>query len=234
MSESFLTRWSRRKQAAVETPTDTPESSPQPVPPIAPESPAEAQAQPPEPVLSDEELAALPSLNELTAETDITAFLRKGVPEVLRKAALRRAWALDPKVRDFVCEGREYAYDWNVPGGVPGAGPLLPTDDPQAMVERLFTKWRVGEDPGEVRDVAPAAIREDIEEPDADEHGVAVPAPVGEVHPSGPTLEGQVAPSGAGTNEPPRLGSEAGPLAVPADDQREIAPIRRHGGAMPV
>lgn len=234
MSESFLTRWSRRKQAAVETPTDTPESSPQPVPPIAPESPAEAQAQPPEPVLSDEELAALPSLNELTAETDITAFLRKGVPEVLRKAALRRAWALDPKVRDFVCEAREYAYDWNVPGGVPGAGPLLPTDDPQAMVEKLFTKWRVGEDPGEDRDADEAAIREQIEEPDDDEHGAADPAPVGEVHPSGPALEAQVAPSGAGTNEPPRLGDAAGPLAVPADDGREMAPIRRHGGAMPV
>ena len=65
-------------------------------------------------------------MDELTPETDITVFLRKGVPEFLKNAALRRMWSLDPAIRDYVSEAREYAYDWNVPGGVPGevtAGP---------------------------------------------------------------------------------------------------------------
>ena len=47
-------------------------------------------------------------------------------------------WSLDPAIRDYVGEAREYAYDWNVPGGVPGNGPLLPTDDVGAMLGRIF------------------------------------------------------------------------------------------------
>ncbi|MBL7309634.1 DUF3306 domain-containing protein, partial [Escherichia coli] len=80
----------------------------------------------------------LPSLEALTAETDLTPFLRAGIPAVLRNAALRRMWSLDPAIRDFVSEAREYAYDWNSPGGVPGLGPLLPSDDVQAMLGRLL------------------------------------------------------------------------------------------------
>ena len=41
----------------------------------------------------------------------------------------------DPRLRE---RSREYAYDWNVPGGVPGNGPLLPTDDVGAMLGRIF------------------------------------------------------------------------------------------------
>jgi Protein of unknown function (DUF3306) len=88
--------------------------------------------------ITAEEIAALPSLEELTAETDMSGFLRKGVPEPLRNAALRRMWSLDPKIRDFVCEAREYAYDWNTPGGVPGSsGPLPAAEDIARMAARI-------------------------------------------------------------------------------------------------
>src|SRR3546814_4496941 len=40
----------------------------------------------------------LPSLEDLTAESDLTAFLREGVPESLKKAALRKMWSLDPAI----------------------------------------------------------------------------------------------------------------------------------------
>ena len=33
-------------------------------------------------------------------------------------------WTLDPAIRDFVGHARDYAYDWNQPGGVPGSGAL--------------------------------------------------------------------------------------------------------------
>jgi hypothetical protein len=46
-------------------------------------------------------------------------------------------WSLDPKIRDFVGDAREYAYDWNAPGGVPGYGPLPTTDDILRMAARI-------------------------------------------------------------------------------------------------
>jgi hypothetical protein len=37
----------------------------------------------------------------------------------LRSAALRRAWSLDPSIRDFIGPA-DYAWDYNAPDGVPG------------------------------------------------------------------------------------------------------------------
>ena len=143
-SEPFISRWSKRKQAA-RTAEQAPETAVSKAEPRAfdatPETATPEQASgcgaPPETELSAEEIAKLPSLEDLTPDTDISMFLRKGVPEPLRNAALRRMWSLDPKVRDFVCEAREYAYDWNTPGGVPGSGPLPLTDDVARMVARI-------------------------------------------------------------------------------------------------
>ena len=143
MSEDFLSRWSRRKrQAERQEPESSRAQGAETEPPRAAAAPVEAA--PPQPAaaaeaaLSEEEIARLPSLDELTADTDITVFLRKGVPERLRNAALRRMWSLDPKIRDFVCEAREYAYDWNTPDGIPGfGGPLPPAEEVQKLAARI-------------------------------------------------------------------------------------------------
>jgi hypothetical protein len=127
--EDFLLRWSRRKLLLPGGKAATGDATPA----LAPKPQRES-----EPTLTDEEIAALPKIEDLTAETDITAFLQNGVPAILRKAALRRVWTLDPNIRDYRSEAREYAYDWNVPGGVPGNGPLLPTDDVEAMLRQVF------------------------------------------------------------------------------------------------
>ena len=37
----------------------------------------------------------------------------------MRAAALRRAWSLDPAIRDFIGPA-DYAWDFNAPDGVPG------------------------------------------------------------------------------------------------------------------
>jgi hypothetical protein len=116
---AFLARWSRLKDESRR--------------PRVEETPAQA----PDTPLSEEEIAALPRIEDLTADSDITAFMRRGVPEALRKAALRRAWLLDPGIRDFVGHARDYAYDWNIPGGAPGHGPLQP-EEIVAAARRLF------------------------------------------------------------------------------------------------
>jgi hypothetical protein len=50
-------------------------------------------------------------------------FLRPDVPEELRHEALRRAWAADPGVRDFV-ELLENGWDFNDPNAMAGFGPI--------------------------------------------------------------------------------------------------------------
>src|SRR5262249_22823933 len=104
--ENFIARWSRRKRAAADDATK---------PAAAPEQAAGPPADKP---LRDENVrkmggdpagrefpfdpAPLPPLESITAESDVRAFLAPGVPPELTRAALRRAWATDPKVRDFV------------------------------------------------------------------------------------------------------------------------------------
>jgi hypothetical protein len=127
--ENFLARWSRRKRetSAVEPPPQ--------IEPAEPASPPPAAAATPE----DEEvdLSSLPSLESITGETDITAFLRKGIPQDLSRAALRRAWETDPAIRDFVGLA-ENAWDFNDPNAMPGFGPLDYTEEQlAALLERV-------------------------------------------------------------------------------------------------
>ena len=96
--EPFLSRWSRQKR-----------SDAKPAPPLEP-----VQAE--DPPL---DLATLPKIDELTADSDIAAFMQKGVPEALRQLALRRMWSLDPAIRDFV-EVAENQWDFNAQGGIYG------------------------------------------------------------------------------------------------------------------
>jgi hypothetical protein len=128
--KGFLARWSQRKQEAKQPEPDalaaeSAESSSSPAPPS-------------EDVTPEFDLSTLPKLEELTGSTDITAFLRKGVPEHLRNAALQKSWALDPAIRNYVNPALEYAYDWNAPGGVPGGGELDAGVDVARLVSQIM------------------------------------------------------------------------------------------------
>lgn len=79
----------------------------------------------------------LPSLGEIDADTDITGFLQAGVPPDLRIAALRRAWAVDPDIRDFK-NMQENDWDFDDPYGAPGFGALGPEIDIEEMVAQIF------------------------------------------------------------------------------------------------
>lgn len=135
--EKFLERWSRRKRVAGELP-EKPAVSEQGTPAAANDlpgdKPAVAGAAPQPPVFDP---ASLPSIESIGAQTDISAFLKPGVPGELKLAALRRAWSTDPAIRDF--KGlQENDWNFNDPNGIPGFGELDPGFDVKKMLRDLF------------------------------------------------------------------------------------------------
>jgi hypothetical protein len=128
----FLSRWSRLKRETEKPVAKEAVSEP------ATEEPAIKEPASEEPFDSEKLAIPLPSLDDLKPGDSLVAFMQKGVPEFLKNAALRKMWALDPMVRDFRSEALDYAWDWNTPGGVPGAGPLGPSDKVEEMIEAMF------------------------------------------------------------------------------------------------
>lgn len=127
--ESFLSRWSRRKRADERDPS---ERSAEEIKPADGGSSTKVEGAPP---VEKVDLSALPKIDDLLPSSDISAFLKKGVPEELRRLALRKAWSLDPQIRDFI-EVAENQYDWNKPNGVPGFGPLDPGTDIETLLKQ--------------------------------------------------------------------------------------------------
>ena len=140
--ENFISRWSRRKREAGDEksqPKST--NTAQAVRPAAGEdanvrSPEAAAATSPMPEL---DAASLPPIESIKAGSDISAFMRSGVPSALRHAALRRAWSVDPAIRDFKGPNENF---WDVagPDGIAGFGDLNPNLDLKRMVSELFGK----------------------------------------------------------------------------------------------
>ena len=154
--EEFLARWSRRKREAkvaadAPAPAQTAET-PNPASPVTAEDPANAEV----------DLSSLPPIDSITAATDVTAFLRQGIPQDLTRAALRRAWASDPTIRDFVGLA-ENAWDFNDPHAMPGFGPLDYSDEQLgALVDRIVRGVRGAADSPttaipEQKDASPSA-----------------------------------------------------------------------------
>lgn len=129
-TDTFLGRWSRNKRAQPVTPEA-----------VAEPEPAANQESEQEP-LTEEQIAALPDIDDLTPQTDIRVFLQKGVPQALRNAALRRKWMLVPGIRDHKDPAVDYAWDWNTPGGVPGDGAAPSPERAAQMLRDLFAPRR--------------------------------------------------------------------------------------------
>ena len=119
--EDFLSRWSRRKRHAEEASPET--LPPPPVSNPPPDRDAGSAAVSEAETVDEFDLSTLPPLDSITSATDVTAFLRKGVPQTLAREALRRAWVADPTIRDFVGLA-ENAWDFNDPNAMHGFGPL--------------------------------------------------------------------------------------------------------------
>jgi len=92
---SFISRWSRRKRATKEE-DESPSTADRQPPPS--EAVAAAPAEPGGPAgdTAGDAIADLPDVETLDESSDFTAFLREGVPDGLRRQALRRLWRLNP------------------------------------------------------------------------------------------------------------------------------------------
>ena len=192
--DGFLSRWSQRKREAKAKEQEA----------LPAETPAaEPTAQPEE----EFDLSSLPDLDSLSADTDISLFMQKGVPEALRNAALRKMWVLDPSIRNYVGEALDYAWDWNAPGGVPGSGGEI-TEQALAFARTLFSQNPTHKD-----------VNEDGE---TEQMNIAAPAsPPEQAITSAETKEEQAPP--AEQQELSELSTEA-----------ETPPKKlRHGGALP-
>jgi hypothetical protein len=164
--ENFLARWSRRKHAAAGEPNDA--EFPAMLVPVEGRKPAEETAVGERPRANDVASAArgpdaiaplfspatLPPIESIAADTDIRAFLAAGVPPELARAALRRAWATDPKIRDFVGLA-DYDWDFNAPGSMAGFGPLEMTEDLRQIAARIIEPPHVAESMGVAGSSAP-------------------------------------------------------------------------------
>jgi hypothetical protein len=141
--ENFLERWSRRKDEAQREAKATPQDQAPVASPQA-DDPAARAPQPaapmPQPASTGEtpfDVTSLPSIDSITAATDVRAFLNPGVPADLTRAALRRAWTADPAIRDF--RGlQENDWDFNDPNGVPGFGQFAPGEDIKKLIAQVF------------------------------------------------------------------------------------------------
>jgi hypothetical protein len=217
--EEFLARWSRRKQEAR---SGDPASEPaEPLEAHDPTPPPGTAGEPPNP---DLDLSSLPPIESIDAATDITAFLRKGIPQEISRAALRRAWSADPAIRDFVGLA-ENAWDFNDPNAMPGFGPL---DCSEAELGELVDRIVGG-----VRQVAeslpnPLTGSKD-EGRQADSEG----------HPAPKSYSAEVIASVGSTNEAIVEGSPQAPAAPQpeaaqeADRDQTLVGRRTHGGALP-
>lgn len=198
--EEFLARWSRRKRASKSDapPAETAklaggDSVPSPG----------AEAEP------DVDLGSLPPIDAITAATDVTPFLRKGVPQELMHMALRRAWSADPAIRDFIGLA-ENAWDFNDPKAMPGFGPLdCSQAELAAWVDRIVGGLR---NAAEALPNTPTALQESSDLPSADL-----------VH------------TAQLTEEPPQAVITETSASVAPQPTTEAHEIRRrtHGGALP-
>jgi Protein of unknown function (DUF3306) len=240
--ENFIARWSRRKRAATqEVEATKPATAPEAGGEHAPDTQRDAHDAAAAPGGELPELpfdpASLPPLESITAESDIRAFLAPGVPAELTRAALRRVWVADPKIRDFVGLA-ENAWDFNAPGSIAGFGPLEMTDELRREVARMVGRALADEDadrPTPISAEAPA-------EPPSVETSVElaatpeVPTQVGQSD-HGPSQIERGAEDNEGHNSGPALQRSKATNAaqnIPGNgDNDQVIARRPHGSALP-
>jgi hypothetical protein len=215
--EAFLTRWSKRKaQARVAPAVEDAQAEGQQLDAASETSlgtigtVGATESEPDEVALED-----LPPIDSIDASTDLTPWLKKKLPESWKRAALGRVWAADPAISQFTGLA-DYAWDWNVPDGVPGFGPLRTTDDVVQLLAQAM-----GQTPRRV-------IAESEEAPTA-----MSDAPQPELSQL-PEMPKEAADQGfVGESLAPELDlDEIIPSSAPVEDHK-IVRRRRGGGALP-
>lgn len=219
--DSFFSRWSQRKQQALQPDTASEDLPSDPVDALDAGAPA-PDALP----ITEEELAALPAIEDLTAQSDIRAFMRAGVPKTLRSAALRKMWMITPAIRDHVDPAVDYAWDWNTPGGVPGDGPAPSAESAAKMMRDLFKPRQAKEaDVADGDGMPDTEIAEAAELPDGANPGEDATAAL---------QDAPAVSSEPGAQPPSDRPRPAAPKPAEAPKAVAAPPVpKRHGGALP-
>jgi hypothetical protein len=229
-SEGFLSRWSRRKREGLQesepaNPVDKPgedDHASDKVSPHNASAPAESAFDP----------ASLPAIESITAETDISGFLAADVPSDLTRAALRRAWTSDPKIRNFVGLA-DYDWDFNAAGSMAGFGPLDIVGAVRKVGEGIAEPNRTGAEASDGLD--PAATTPKTQ-PIASEAGLEGdrPAAVEADNQARQTADAATQSSTSPHRHEP-VGHRVIALQDKAERHDEIGSFikRRHGGALP-
>ena len=225
--ENLLARWSRRKSGFradardVDAAVKDAEAS---APGLALAPSAEAAL----PV----DLTSLPALDSIGAGTELRAFLGRGVPAELARAALRRGWSADPAIRDFVGLS-ENSWDFNAPDGIPGFGALEP-GEVQRLLARLTGEAEMDE-PVAPASAAPASLDRAVPPPTecAAKSELPQDSPANDLSSSGDRnaqRHSDPAPvvSADGTEVPAST-----PSLIHQPDVRTPSGPHRHGGASP-
>jgi hypothetical protein len=202
--ENPFSRWSRLRRETVSrghaAARDDDPRTPSAVP-----APTEPEAEFDHALVDSEKL---PSIDAITFDTDIRAFLKSRVPAELTRAALRRAWTSDPAIRDFIGIA-ENQWDFNDPTSIPGFGPLQGNDDISVLLRQAFGQ--------------PAEFFEAIAELPIAE-GPAAPEVIREI----------VAPDQADIAGASKVVVARAEIEPDAEQDSEARPQRRtHGGALP-
>jgi hypothetical protein len=137
VSENFVSRWARLKRSADLQRRTEPrgDALPRPTVEVSAGGAEAAIGQPGIDAAFDP--ASLPSIETISVNTDIRGFLQSRVPAELMQAALRRVWASDPAIRDFIGIA-ENQWDFNDPTAMLGFGPMLETDNMPALLARAL------------------------------------------------------------------------------------------------
>jgi hypothetical protein len=134
--DNFVSRWARLKRGA-DLASKTNSAANGSLPGAVAATAVESADQPDEVIDEPFDPASLPSIETITVDTDIRGFLQSRVPAALTRAALRRAWASDPAIRDFIGIA-ENQWDFNDPTGMPGFGPMREADNLPALLTRAL------------------------------------------------------------------------------------------------
>ena len=230
-SEGFLQRWSRKKLDAEQREAE--DAKPKAAAPERAEPTAGDGVLTPAAAAKPEfDLSSLPSLESITAGTDVRAFLNPGVPADLARAALRRAWTADATIRDFVGLA-ENAWDFNDPNAMPGFGPLEPGYDVKRAVAQMFGEAEkltgdviAREEPAGTQ---PARLIERSALPKASGYTEVAQAEFGPTLQTAPDEE----PKTADRNFVQRDNITASHNSDSEIEEGEYKPRRNHGGALP-
>jgi hypothetical protein len=212
--KGFLSRWSQRKRSAEEAlPAET---AKQEGGGKLEQAAATAGPAPADPESIDPK--DLPDIDSLDATSDFTVFLKKGVPQALKRRALRRLWQVDPafSVHDGLTD---YNLDYTDAATVVpnmktlyqvGRGMIMPgEDDADDAAEKVAAEAEALPAPEAESDPALAAETEAAALPSPPAAPDAAPTERREPRkPRGPLVSGAATPRSSASRPAPRSARE--------------------------